>query len=148
MTSSRRLGVASGRIDGLPVFDVLPNFFMAAVSRLGESPWDERLNFMEHVEFFISMKERGLLGTCLRDVVVYHHPQLPPRYYDVRTRAQPYLDVWTQERGVERKVFVGRWFTRRDRVRYYYPSLAQYAVRRAPRLLSRRLTRTGRVRHE
>jgi glycosyltransferase involved in cell wall biosynthesis len=137
----RRLGVPSGQIDGLPVFDVLPNFFIAEVSRLGESPWDERLNFMEHIEFFISMKERGLLSTCLRDVVVGHHPRLPPRYYDVRTRAQPYLDVWTRERGVDQKVFVGRWYTRRDRVRYYYPSLAGYAVRNAPRILARRLTR-------
>jgi glycosyltransferase involved in cell wall biosynthesis len=130
----RRLGVARDRIDGLPVFDLVPNFFMAPVERLGEEPWDERLNFMEHVEFFIVMKERGLLCTSLPDVVVYHHPQLPPHYYDIRMNRKPYLDMWREERGFERKIFVGRWFTRRDRARYYYPGLAAYLARRGLRL--------------
>jgi glycosyltransferase involved in cell wall biosynthesis len=135
----RRLGVASDRVDGLPVFDVVANFFMASVERLGDEPWDARLNFLEHNEFFIAMKERGLLCTSLPDVVVYHHPQLPSHYYDVRVNRTPYLDVWRQERGFDRKIFVGRWFSRRDRVLYYYPGLAAYAVRRALRLVARRL---------
>ena len=50
----RHLGVARGRVDGLPVYDVVPNFFMARVERLGPDPWNARLNFMEHVEFFLA----------------------------------------------------------------------------------------------
>lgn len=134
----RRLGVSRGRLDGLPVFDVVSNFFMTRVERLGEDPWDARLNFLEHVEFFIVLKERGLLCTRLADVVVYHHPQFPPHYYDIRMKRTPYLDVWRQERGFDRKVFVGRWFTRWDRLVHYFPSLVAYAVRHALRLVARR----------
>ena len=142
----RRLGVSRERVDGLPVYDVLPNFFMASVERLGDEPWNERLKLIEHVEFFMAMRDRGLLGTRLPDVVIYHHPQLPPHYYDIRMNVKPYHDVWRQERGFERKIYVGRWYTRRDRIRYYYPSLAGYAVRNAPRILARRLTRLTQAR--
>jgi glycosyltransferase involved in cell wall biosynthesis len=127
----RRLGVVREQVDGLPAFDVVANFFVARVDRLGTDPWNARLNFMEHAEFFIAMKERGLLCTSLPDVVVYHHPKFPPHYYDVRTREAPYFDLWRQERGFEHKVFVGRWFSRRDRALYYYPGLAAYLARRA-----------------
>ncbi len=135
----RHLGVARGRVDGLPVYDVVPNFFMARVERLGSDPWNARLNFMEHVEFFLCMKERGLLCTCLADAVVEHHPRLPRHYHAVRANTRPYADLWRRERGFDQKVFVGRWFTRRDRVRLYYPGLVSYAVRNAPRILQQRL---------
>lgn len=40
----RRLGVASGEVDGLPAYDVVANFFVASVDRLGPNPWNARLN--------------------------------------------------------------------------------------------------------
>jgi hypothetical protein len=138
----RRLGVDNGQLDGLPAYDVVANFFMARVERLGPDPWNERLNFMEHVEFFISMKERGLLATCLPDVVVYHHPQLPQEYSDVRQNRKPYLDVWRKERGFDQKIFVGPSFSRRDRIVHYYPGIAAYTVRRAGRVVRERLIRS------
>lgn len=127
----RRLGVSRGRIDGLPVFDVVPNFFMAATERLGQDPWDAQLNFLEHVEFFIKQKERGLLSTSLSDVVFYHHPELPPDYHRIRSNRGPYLEVWARKRGFEEKIFVGRWFTRWDQLVHFYPSRIRYLARAA-----------------
>lgn len=135
----RRLGVASGEVDGLPSYDVVAQFFVAEVDRLGPDPWNARLNLAEHVEFFLVMKERGLLSTCLGDVVVEHHPWLPSHYYDIRIgRRAGFNDLWLKERGVNRKVFVGRQFALRDRVRYYYPALATYGARRVFERLGRR----------
>ena len=144
----RRLGYPSAWVDGLPAYDVVQNFFVASVERLGEDPWDRRLRLMEQNEFFLSLKERGLLCTSLPDVLVYHYPQLPPAYYPRRMTIQPYIELWCRERGVERRVFEGRWYRRRDRLVHYYPGLARYALRRALRLRTGaptgpRLTPTG-----
>jgi hypothetical protein len=109
---------------------MVANFFIAAVDRLGPDPWDASLNLTEHVEFFLVMKERGLLSTSLSDVVVEHHPRLPPHYYDVRMRRARYEELWTKKRSLERKVFVGRAYTRRDRLVHYYPALVSYLARR------------------
>ena len=134
----RRLGVASCEIDGLPVFDVVAQFFMAPVERLGEDPWDERLRFVEHVEFFLRLKERGLLSTRLPDVAVDHYPELPRAYYENRMNRAPSFETWSRSRGFDEKVWVGRWFKRRDRLVHYAPSAAAYAVRRSLRRLSAR----------
>jgi glycosyltransferase involved in cell wall biosynthesis len=133
-TLVRRLGVARGTVDGLPVFDVVHQFFVVERERLGEDPWDARLNLVEHSDFFLTLKERGFLCTRLPDVVVYHYPQLPPDYRDVRTRRAPYFELFRQKRGFERRIFVGRWFSRRDRLIHHYPSATAYGVRRALRM--------------
>ena len=135
----RRLDTPSGTMDGLPVFDLVHNFFMASPARLGEDPWDARLKLLEHNEFFLRIKERGLLCTRLPDVVVDHYPRLPPDYYDLRRGTSRYLDLWYEERGIERRVVIGRWYTRRDRLVHYYPSLAAYGVRRTLGLARRAL---------
>jgi len=128
----RRLGASSGTLDGLPIYDVVAQFFVAGVDRLGPDPWDARLNLQEHVEFFLVMKERGLLSTRLSDVVVEHHPRLPQHYYDSRHGQRAHYDLlWQEQRGIERKVFVGRPFTRRDRIIIYYPALVRFLARRA-----------------
>jgi len=133
----RRLGTASGTLDGLPVYDMVAQFFVAAVDRLGPDPWDAQLNLQEHVEFFLAMKERGLLSTRLSDVVVEHHPRLPKHYYDVRMQRAAYNALWSAKRGVERKVFVGGPFTRRDRLAIYYPALVRYAAGRTLERITR-----------
>jgi Glycosyl transferase family 2 len=47
-----RLGATRGTADGLPVFDVVHQFFVAARERLGAEPWDPELNLSEHYELF------------------------------------------------------------------------------------------------
>ncbi len=55
-----RLGATRGTVDGLPVFDVVHQFFVAERERLGPDPWDPELNLSEHYELFLTLKERGL----------------------------------------------------------------------------------------
>ena len=89
----RRLGVSNGREStACPSTTSCRTSSSPASSVLAPDPWNERLNFMEHVEFFMAMKERGLLCTCLQDVVVEHHPRRPRHYEAVRTNTRP---TWT-----------------------------------------------------
>ncbi len=55
-----RLGATRGSADGLPVFDVVHQFFVAALDRLGAEPWAAELNLSEHYELFLTLRERGL----------------------------------------------------------------------------------------
>lgn len=51
-------------IDGFPIYDFLPNFFVARTEKLREILWDEELKLQEHMEFF--WRARGKLnGTYL-----------------------------------------------------------------------------------
>jgi hypothetical protein len=45
----------------------------------------------------------------------------------------PYFERFRQKRGFERRVFVGRWFSRRDQLIHHYPSVAAHGLRRALR---------------
>src|SRR5262249_39185328 len=109
-----RFGDTRGMVDGLPVFDVVHNFFLARRDRLRRDPWDERLKIgSEHTEFFLRLRERGLRCTRLPDVAVYHYPQLPPEYQAIREDRQQYWDVWRETRGFERREFRGRQFRKR-----------------------------------
>ena len=89
-----RLGATRGEIDGLPVYDVVHQFFVASVERLGPAPWDADLNLSEHYELFLSLKERGLLCTRLPDVFVQHRQALPPAYQGIREDTGRYVSLW------------------------------------------------------
>jgi len=134
----RHLGIARGRMDGLPVYDVVPNFFIARVDALGEEPWDAELNFLEHVDFFMTLKDRGLTCTVCDDVVVYHYPALPTHYAGVRSNRWPYFELWSKKRGFREKIWIGRWYSRRDRLVHYVPSATAYALRKGLELVRSR----------
>jgi len=139
-------GVSRGTIAGLPVFDVVHNFFVASRDRLGDDPWDARLKIgEEHTEFFLAAKERGLLCTRLPDVVVYHYPALPRSYEAFRVDTKPYVDLLQELRGFDRREFRGRLFRRSDRLRYELPGTAAFTARRVSRA-GRRLVREGKLR--
>jgi len=141
-----RLGATRGTVDGLPVFDVVHQFFVARAEVLGPEPWDARLKIGgEHDEFFLALKERGLLCTRLPDVVVYHYPELPLAYQAFRQNTAPYVQLFKEIRGFERRVTVGRLFRPTDQIVYGLPSTAAATGRRAARV-ARRLVREGRVR--
>src|SRR5712692_11392384 len=89
-----RLGATRGTVDGLPVFDVVHQFFVASTEVLGREPWDARLKIGgEHDEFFLAIKERGLLCTRLPDVVVDHYPELPAGYERFRGNTRPDVEL-------------------------------------------------------
>jgi hypothetical protein len=140
-----RLGATRGSVDGLPVFDVVHQFFLVARERLGEDPWDAELNLSEHYELFLSLKERGLRSTRLPDVVVEHRQELPPGYQEVREGTNRYVEAWLGKRGLRGVRIEGDLFRPRDRIRYGLPSAAAYTGRRALRA-GRRLVRERRLR--
>jgi (N-acetylneuraminyl)-galactosylglucosylceramide N-acetylgalactosaminyltransferase len=145
-TLVHRLGATRGTIDGLPVFDIVHQFFVASVDRLGPDPWDARLKVAgEHVDFFLGLKERGLLCTRLPDVVVHHYPQLPPEYLPFRADTAADVRLLRETRGFEREVTVGRLFRPTDRIVYELPGTVAATGRRAVRV-TRRLLREGRIR--
>jgi glycosyltransferase involved in cell wall biosynthesis len=141
-----RLGATRGTVDGLPVFDIVHQFFVASTKGLGPDPWDARLKVAgEHVDFFLRLKERGLLCTRLPDVVVDHYPELPPEYERFRGNTRRDVELLKGIRGFERHDTVGRLFRATDRVVHRLPSAAAATGRRAVRV-ARRLVREGRIR--
>ncbi len=139
-----RLGAIRGTVDGLPVFDVVHQFFLASCERLGDDPWDAELNLSEHYELFLSLKERGLLSTRLPDVVVQHRQELPKGYHEIRVDTRRYVEAWLAKRGLRAVRIDGDLFRPSDRIRYSLPSAAAYMVRRAARV-ARRLVSEGRL---
>jgi len=140
-----RLGASRGALDGLPVYDVVHQFFAAAVERLGPEPWDAELNLSEHYELFLTLRERGLRSTRLPDVVVQHHQELPPGYQEVREDTRRYVDAWLAKRGLKGIRVEGELFRRSDRLRYSLPGTIAYTGRRASRV-GRRLISERRLR--
>lgn len=140
-----RLGATRGIADGLPVFDIVHQFFVAARERLGLDPWDPDLNLSEHYELFLTFKERGLRSTRLHNVVVQHRQELPPGYQEVREGTRHYVDAWLAKRGLKGVRVEGELFRGSDRVRYELPSTAAYTARRAARV-GRRLLSERRLR--
>ena len=141
-----RLGATRGTIDGLPVYDIVHQFFVASVETLGPDPWDPRFRVAgEHVDFFLRLKERGLLSTALPDVVVDHFPELPPGYESFRGDTAGDVQRLKESRGFERQETVGRLFTPGDRIVHRLPSTIAATGKRAARV-ARRVVREGRVR--
>jgi (N-acetylneuraminyl)-galactosylglucosylceramide N-acetylgalactosaminyltransferase len=140
-----RLGVTRGTLDGLPVYDIVHQFFLAQAERLGPEPWDADLNLSEHYELFLDLGERGLRCTRLPDVVVQHRQELPAGYQEVREDTGRYVDLWLQKRGLRGQRVEGRLFRGSDRLRYGAPSSLVYVGRRAARV-STRIVTEGRLR--
>lgn len=141
-----RLGATRGTVDGLPVFDIVHQFFVAAVETLGPDPWNPRMKVAgEHVDFFLGLRERGLLCTRLPDVVVDHYPQLPPEYFPFRSETKADVELLRETRGFEREVTVGRLFRPSDRVVYELPGTVAAGGKRVARV-AQRLLREGRLR--
>jgi len=57
-TAAAPLFAAGSSLAGLPVYDKVPNFFLARTERLRLVPWDENLKRMEHADFFTRAKGR------------------------------------------------------------------------------------------
>jgi glycosyltransferase involved in cell wall biosynthesis len=140
-----RLGATRGTAEGLPVYDIVHQFFAAACDRLGEDPWDAELNLSEHYELFLRFNELGLRSTRLPDVVVEHRQELPPGYQEVREDTRSYVDAWLAKRDLEGIRVEGELFRASDRLRYELPATVAHAARRTGRV-GRRLLSERRLR--
>jgi glycosyltransferase involved in cell wall biosynthesis len=141
-----RLGATRGEVEGLPVFDIVHQFFVAPTELLRASPWEERFKVAgEHVDFFLRLKERAVLCTRLPDATVYHRPQLPESYASFRGDTSADNRLLKEIHGLESSVTVGKLFTRSDRVVHELPGTVAETGRRAVRV-ARRLVREGKLR--
>ena len=128
------------------MFDIVHQFFVAPTEVLLANHWDERFKVAgEHVDFFLRLKERGVLCTRLPEATVYHRPQLPESYASFRVDTAADDHRLKEIHGVESYVTVGRLFTRSDRVVHELPGTVAATGRRAARV-ARRLVREGRLR--
>ncbi len=134
-----RYGATRGYIDGFAVYDVVHDFFMADRERLGRDPWDPRLKIgPEHPDFFLTLKQRGLLCTRLRSACVYHYPERPAHYMRFRDNTRPYFSIFRSKYGIERELFVTEKFGKTDLFIHRCRRLISYAkgcVQRLGRLL-------------
>lgn len=69
------LQAAGTRIAGLPVFDKVPNFYIARTERLRLVGWDKRIKRLDHAEFFTRAK--GILLTVFNKDFKVLHAQKP-----------------------------------------------------------------------
>jgi GT2 family glycosyltransferase len=139
-------GATRGEIDGLPVFDIVHQFFVAPTELLRAHPWDERFKVAgEHVAFFLALKEARARCTRLPDAVVYHHPALPPEYHSHRADTAADVELLRETRGFERQVTVGELFRPSDKLVHELPGKVAANGKRAVRV-ARRLAREGKLR--
>lgn len=75
---------------GLPVYDKVPNFFIARTDRVRKVLWDEKLKVAEHADFFT--RARGVLATVYNEQMRCLHVR---SWYDEHYRQFRYrADVW------------------------------------------------------
>jgi glycosyltransferase involved in cell wall biosynthesis len=100
------IGATRGYRNGLPVYDIVLQFFLADRARLGEDPWDPRLKIgPEHQDFFLTAKKRGLSSTKISRSAIHHYAEWSsPGYMSVRLNVEPYVAIWRQKWGIEQEV--------------------------------------------
>ena len=138
-----RLGATRGELDGLPVYDVVHQFFVASVDRLGAAPWDAELNLSEHYELFLSLKERGLRCTRLPG---RRRPASPgaPAYVSGHPRGHRALRLALAREARPARAPRGRRAVPGDGQRPL-PAARHRRVHRAPRLARRHAAAPGRA---
>ena len=96
----RDMHLASDVIDGFPLFDFVPNFFVARTSALKKVRWDEELKIMEHMDYF--WRARGILNcTCLPHFsAVNTNARDEGDYKKYRDRVSHFQTMQTQKIGV------------------------------------------------
>ncbi len=94
-------------IGGLPVFDIVPNFFIARSDRLRQVMWDDRFKRGEHRDFFTRAK--GVLTTvynkelrCLHTRTVFDEAYLSHRFDMAGTRDYVLTHYYGFSRAQER----------------------------------------------
>jgi len=79
-TNAKPIVTAGSSIAGLPVFDKVPNFYIARTKRLKLVGWDKRIKRLDHADFFTRAK--GVLVTVFNKEFKVLHAQTPyNRFY-------------------------------------------------------------------
>lgn len=63
----------TGELNGIPLFDIILNFFVGRTTRVREVKWDNDLKVIEHEDFFLRCKGNLKVG-YIDKVIINHHP--------------------------------------------------------------------------
>lgn len=107
--------------NGLPVYDVVLNVFMASKEKIGLKAWDEKIKIgYEHSDFFLRAKMKGFISTVLPDVFIDHYPEDTQKYFGFRRRITgEFHEIWKQKHGIEREIYKGQRYSFKDKIRYF-----------------------------
>lgn len=92
-----------GKIGGLPIYDLVFNFFVARTDKVRQVRWDPRLKLAEHTPFFYRAK--GVM-TCAYDstVRVRNTTATNSTYRAYRNRGYDFVRIWFKEMGIRESV--------------------------------------------
>lgn len=94
---------AGSEVGGLPVYDKVPNFFIARTERLKLVGWDKQLKKIEHADFFTRAK--GVLVTVFNNRFKVLHAQTP---FDTE-----YMKI-RHDVSEERKILYSKYYENKD----------------------------------
>ncbi|WP_292663811.1 glycosyltransferase [Nitratifractor sp.] len=101
-TESRSLIAPGTLIDGMPVYDKVPNFYIARTERLRLVGWDPRIKRLDHADFFTRAK--GVLLTVMNKELKVLHAQTPHN----RAYMQKRHDIQQDRTVLRMKYYLGR----------------------------------------
>jgi len=69
-----------GEIGGFPIYNIVPNYFLARTQRLRLVRWDPEIRVLDHTDFF--SRAHGVLTTVFNDKMFCYHANTPfDRHY-------------------------------------------------------------------
>lgn len=83
--------IEKGFKNGVPIYDIVYNFFIAKTEVVKQCPWDSDMKQGEHPSFFWMHKDKFLVGYDPR-VKIKHMPCATPEYRQYRYRSRHYIE--------------------------------------------------------
>jgi len=97
----RNMRLARTIIDGFPIFDFVPNFFVAKTEKLKNIKWNEKLKILEHTEFFWRAKGKINCTYLPYFISINSHIKTKGLYLKYREdRINHFLKIKAKEIGV------------------------------------------------
>ncbi len=97
----RNMGLARTIVDGFPIFDFVPNFFVAKTEKLKKIRWNEKLKIQEHIDFFWRARKELNCTYLPYFVSINSHARESTDYSKYRTeRAAYFQKMQAKEIGV------------------------------------------------
>ena len=95
-------GVSIKTVDGYPLYDFVPNIFIARTDKIIPLQWDDELKVCEHTEFFWRAKGK-LNSTFLPHFIVINSHVRNKTYSKFRNRGKHFCNLQYKKMGIENK---------------------------------------------
>ena len=124
------IGKNHGYHQGYPCFDIIHNCYVARTSRVSKIKFDEKIKIgKEHGDFFLEVKQNGILVTISKDSYIHHLQVKSPNYATFRDRGHLYTEYYFKKHGLKSEKTLGTEYKMIDKVRYF-PQKVQYYIRK------------------